>query len=151
MLVTQLCLTLCDHMDCSPSGCSVHEILQARILEWVANPPPGDLPNPGIKARSPVLQADSLPCEPHNSFKVKSLNCVTLCDPMDCSLPGSTGPWDFPDKNTGVSCHFLSPGDLSHPGLGSTSPTLAGGFFSTEPPRKPNVGTLWDIYVAINS
>ena len=37
MLVTQSCLTLCDHMDCSPPGSSVHGILQARILEWVAN------------------------------------------------------------------------------------------------------------------
>ena len=33
---TQLCLTLCDPMDCSPPGSSVHEIFQARILEWVA-------------------------------------------------------------------------------------------------------------------
>ena len=32
----QLCLTLCDSMDCSPPGSSVHGILQARILEWVA-------------------------------------------------------------------------------------------------------------------
>ena len=34
--VVQLCLTLCDPMDCSPPGSSVHGILQARILEWVA-------------------------------------------------------------------------------------------------------------------
>ena len=34
----QLCPTLCDPMDCSPPGSSVHEILQARILEWVAIP-----------------------------------------------------------------------------------------------------------------
>ena len=34
----QLCLTLCDTMDCSPPGNSVHGILQARILEWVAMP-----------------------------------------------------------------------------------------------------------------
>jgi len=33
--VTQSCLTLCDSMDCSPPGSSVHEIFQARILEWV--------------------------------------------------------------------------------------------------------------------
>ena len=33
--VAQLCLTLCDPMDCSPPGFSVHGILQARILEWV--------------------------------------------------------------------------------------------------------------------
>ena len=36
MLVTQSCLTLCDSVDCSPTGSSVHGILQARILEWVA-------------------------------------------------------------------------------------------------------------------
>ena len=32
----QSCLTLCDPIGCSPPGSSVHEILQARILEWVA-------------------------------------------------------------------------------------------------------------------
>ena len=36
VLVTQLCLTLCNLMDSSLPGSSVHEILQARILEWVA-------------------------------------------------------------------------------------------------------------------
>ena len=35
MLVAQSCLTLCDTMDCSPPGSSVHEIFQARILEWI--------------------------------------------------------------------------------------------------------------------
>ena len=35
MLVVQLCLTLCDPMDCSPPGSSVHVIHQARILEWI--------------------------------------------------------------------------------------------------------------------
>ena len=34
----QLCLTLCYPLDCSPAGSSVHGILQARILEWVAMP-----------------------------------------------------------------------------------------------------------------
>ena len=38
VLVTQSCLTLCDPMDCSPPGSSVHGILQARILEWIAMP-----------------------------------------------------------------------------------------------------------------
>ena len=36
VLLAQLCLTLCDPVDCSPPGCSVHGILPARILEWVA-------------------------------------------------------------------------------------------------------------------
>ena len=51
-------------MDRSPPGSSVLVILQARILEWVAVPPPGDLPDPEIKPLSPVspaLQVDSLP------------------------------------------------------------------------------------------
>jgi len=39
-------------------------ILQARILEWVALPPPADFPTPGIELRSPTLQVDSLPAEP---------------------------------------------------------------------------------------
>ena len=38
VLVAQLCPTLCNPMDCSPRGSSVHGILQARILEWVAVP-----------------------------------------------------------------------------------------------------------------
>ena len=36
VLVSELCLTLCDPIDCSPPGSSVRGILQARILEWVA-------------------------------------------------------------------------------------------------------------------
>ena len=51
-------------MDCSSPGSSVHGILQARILEWVAIPSPGGLPNPGIELRTPALQVDSLPSEP---------------------------------------------------------------------------------------
>ena len=36
VLVTQSCLTLCDPMDCSPPGSSVHGIFRATMLEWVA-------------------------------------------------------------------------------------------------------------------
>ena len=50
-------------MDYSPSGSSVHGILQARVLEWVAISFSSILPDPGIKPRSPALQADSLPTE----------------------------------------------------------------------------------------
>ena len=45
----QLSLTLCDPMDCSPPGSSVHGILQARILKWMPCPPPWDLPNLGTE------------------------------------------------------------------------------------------------------
>ena len=48
----QSCLTLCDLMDCSLSGSSVHRILQARILDWVTCAPPGDLLDAGIELAS---------------------------------------------------------------------------------------------------
>ena len=51
-------------MDWSLPVSSVHGILLARILEWIAIPPPGDLPHPGIEPRFSELQADSLPFEP---------------------------------------------------------------------------------------
>ena len=54
--VAQSCLTLQLHG-------SIYGILQARILEWAAIRSPEDLPNPGIKPRSPALQVDSLPSE----------------------------------------------------------------------------------------
>ena len=38
-----------------------------------------------------------------------ALSWPTLCDPVDCSLPGPC-PWNFPGKNTGVGCHFLPQG-----------------------------------------
>ena len=63
VLFTQPCLTLCKSMHCSLPGSSVHGILQTRILEWVAISFSRDLPDPGIKPGSPVLQADSLPSE----------------------------------------------------------------------------------------
>ena len=67
--VAQWCPTLYNPMNCSPPGSSVLGISQAGILEWVAIPSPGDLPDPGIESRSPALQADSLPSEPPEKSK----------------------------------------------------------------------------------
>jgi len=53
----QSCPTLCDPRDCNPPGSSVHGILQARILEWVAISSSEDLPNPKIKSMSLVSSA----------------------------------------------------------------------------------------------
>ena len=57
--VTQSCLTLCDPMDYT-----VHGILQARILEWVAVPFSRVSSQPRDETQSPILQADYLPAEP---------------------------------------------------------------------------------------
>ena len=70
-LVTQSCPTLYDPIDCSPPGSSVHEILQARILEWAAHSllQEGEdlqkiFPTQGLNLGLPTLQADSLASEP---------------------------------------------------------------------------------------
>ena len=63
-----MCVSLymcpCDPMDCSPPGSSLHGDSPTKN-NWsgLPCPPPGDLPNPGIKLGSPALQADSLPAE----------------------------------------------------------------------------------------
>ena len=64
MKIAQSYLAVCDLMDYSSSGSSVHGILQARIPEWVAISFSRGSPNPRIKPGSPALQADSLPSEP---------------------------------------------------------------------------------------
>ena len=54
----QLCPTLCNPMDYNPPGPFVHKISQARILECLPFPSPGNLPDPGIKPPSPALVAE---------------------------------------------------------------------------------------------
>ena len=51
--VTQLCLPLCDPMDCILPGSSVHGIFQSRILDGLPFPSPEDIPNPGMEPTSP--------------------------------------------------------------------------------------------------
>ena len=65
--IREVPVTLCDPMDSSPLGSSVHKILQARILEWVA-----------ISFSNACMHAKSLQ------------SCPTLCNPMDSSPPGSS-------------------------------------------------------------
>ena len=60
-VVAQSCPTLCDPKDCGPSGSSIHGISQARIMQGLPFPPPGDLSNPAIKPLSLAWQIDSLP------------------------------------------------------------------------------------------
>ena len=84
-LVAQSCRTLCDPMDYSPPGFTVHGILQARILKLIAFPSPGGLPDQGMEPGSPALQADSFLSEPLGEAPIP-----TLCDPMDYNPPGSS-------------------------------------------------------------
>ena len=71
---TQLCPTLCDSMECSPPGSSVHGILQARILGWCAMPFSRGSPQLRHRTQVSCIQADSLPSEPPgNSYAQKRL------------------------------------------------------------------------------
>ena len=82
--VAQSCLTLCDPMDYT-----VHWVLKARILEWVAFPPPGDLPNSGIKPSFPALQVDSYQLSHKGSSRI--LEWIAIPSPVD--LPTQETDW----------------------------------------------------------
>ena len=60
-LVSQLCPTLCNPVDCSLPGSSVHGDSPGKNRSGLPLTSPEDLPNPGIEHGSPALQADSLP------------------------------------------------------------------------------------------
>ena len=76
--VTQSSLTLCDPMDCSPPGYSVHRILQARILEWVAISFSRGSSQPRDQTQVSHLQEDSLPAEPPRKPKNTGVGSLSL-------------------------------------------------------------------------
>ena len=83
----QLCLSLCDPIDGSLLGSSVPGILQARILEWVA-------------IAFSVLWMRNIQLYKHvvTMLCLFAQSCLTLCDPMDYSLPGSSVHGDSPAR-----------------------------------------------------
>ena len=66
----QSCPTLYSPIECSPPGSSVPGILQQEHWSGLPCPPPGDLPNPGIKPTSPASQPDSLPLTHRGSLPI---------------------------------------------------------------------------------
>ena len=63
--------------------------------------------------------------------------CLTLCDSMDCSPPGSSIHGNSPEKNTGVGCHALFRGNLPNPRTEPWSPALQVDSLPSETPQKP--------------
>ena len=100
----QLCLTLCDPMECSPPVSSVHGILQARMLEWVIMPSSRGSSQPRdwtcVSCSSCIdrwilhlFTWVALGNKNAAATAAESLQlCPTLCDPIDGSLPGSSLP-----------------------------------------------------------
>ena len=88
MLVAQSCSNLCDPMDCI-----VHGTLQARIPEWIVIFVQGIVPTQGSNLGLPHCRQIVYHLSHHQGKKKWSevaQSCPTLCDPMDCSLPGSS-------------------------------------------------------------
>ena len=76
------CARLCNSMDCT-----IHGILQTRILEWVAFPFSKGSSRPRNKPRSHALQADSLPAEPQGKLRNTGMGSLShLCDLPDPGL-----------------------------------------------------------------
>ena len=98
----QSCPAFCNLMDCSPPGSSVHGILQERILEWVAMPSswgyssPRDwthITSPALAGRFFTTSATWEALARTAAAASASLqSCLTLCDPIDGSPPGSATP-----------------------------------------------------------
>ena len=119
----QSCPTLCDPMDCSPPGSSVHGILRSRILEWVA------MPSRGSNLHLLHLlhwQAGSLPLAPSGKFSSVQFSsvtqsCPTLCDPVNRSTPGLPVHHQLPEF---TQTHVRRVGDTIQPSHPLSSPSL---------------------------
>ena len=118
--VTRSCLTLCDPMDCiTPQTPLSTGFSRQENWSGLPFPSPVDLPDHGIKAGSPALQADSLPSEPPGKPRHPvhaKLPVVSLCDPVGCSLPGPNVHGGFSRQEYWSGLSFPSPGGLPHPG-----------------------------------
>ena len=123
------CAILCDPVDCNPPGSSVHGILQARILEWVAMPFSRGSSQPRdrtwvsscIVGRFFTISATRKQRGLETPLQVTDLNVETnaWCQ-LALDLDGLSwvrlcpnrlySPWDSPGQNTGVGCHALLQG-----------------------------------------
>ena len=70
-LVVESCLSLCDPLDCSPPGSSVHADSPGKNTGVGAMPSCKDFPNSGVEPRSPALQVNSLPSKPPGKPKLE--------------------------------------------------------------------------------
>ena len=128
-------LTLCDPMEYSPPGSSVHEILQTRILEWVGLSFSRGSSQPSNRAEQNLWHwhVGSLPLS-HLGSSYISYVCVFVCVLSHVQLFSITCQASLSVKFSRQEYWSWLPFS-THPSLGS--PALAGGFFATAPPGKP--------------
>ena len=138
------CLTLCDPMDCSPPGFSVHGILQARTLEWVAIPFCRGSSRPSGRTQvSCIGKADSSPSEPPG--KPSEMEVRVILKPSQgssthclCNIlfdgPECLGP--SPEPRKGVPWRLEYPGSFCGWWGASKKPALHRCLLSL--PKSPN-------------
>ena len=135
----QLCPTLCDPVDCSLPGSSVHGDSPGKNTGVGCHFPPGDLPDPGIELAclSYLLhrQASSLPLVPPET---ESRSVVS-----DSLRPhGLHSPWNSPGQNTAVGSLSLLQGGLRNPGIEPRSPILQVHSSPVEPEEQEQYGSV---------
>ena len=81
------------------------QLEKAHVLRWTPAQPKISLSKRRVEEKKTEFVVLSL-TTPRLMKVSATQSCPTLCDPMDCSLSGSSGPWNSPGKNTGVSISF---------------------------------------------
>ena len=123
--------TLCNPIDCSLPGSSVHGIFQGIVLEWVAiscsrgsfQPRARTRVSHIVDRRFTIWATREVPWGYLYTYCcLVSKWCPVLLQPHGLLPVRFLCSWDFPGKNTGVGCLFPSPGAL--PGIEPTSPAL---------------------------
>ena len=110
----------------------------SRPEHWSGLPFPslGDLPNPGFESRSPVLQVDSLLCEPPGEPN-ESVSCSVMSDSLQShELPGSSVHGILQARVLELAAIPFSRGS-SHPETEPGSPALQADSLPSESPGKP--------------
>ena len=138
ILVTQSCLTLCNPMNCSPPGSSIHGILQARILEWVGSHSilQGIFLTRGLNPA--LLHCRQILYHLSHQFGSVAQSCPTLCNPMNRSMPGLPVHHQLPEF-TQIHVHQL--GDAIQPSHPQSSPS----------PPAPNPSQHQGLFQRVNS
>ena len=111
MFVAQLCPMLCDLIDCSLPGSSVHGILQARILEWFAMPSSGGSSPPRDRTCS-LLRFSRWTPHPLSHLEQRPESEQVTTSEMEAVFWISIDtkfPWDAEARPWGLSCCVLRP------------------------------------------
>ena len=130
--VTGSCPTLCDLIDCSPPGFSIHEILQAGMLEWVTISFSRGSSRP--RDRTQVSRIAG------RCFQIRSVaqSCPTICDPMNLSTPGLPVHHQLPEF---IQTHIHQVSDAIQPSNPLSSPS----------PPAPNPSQHQSLFQWVNS